>query len=70
MAYEARPNSGTLFKETERKSDKHPEYEGEYLVECPHCNASHKGWVKAWVKEGKKGKFFSLAFKARSGRQE
>ena len=75
MTYEAKENSGNLFRlaDEERKSDKHPQYEGEFKIACPHCNGASGGWVKAWIKEAKTGnKFFSLAFKfkqARSGTQ-
>ena len=70
--YQPKEDSGNLFKipAEERKSDKHPEYEGEFKVRCPHCNAALLGWVKAWVREAKTGaKFFSLAFKHRQKRE-
>lgn len=65
MAYEARDNSGALFKvpDEKRSSETWPQYEGDFKIACPHCNATLLGWTKAWVKEGKMGKFFSLAFK-------
>ena len=61
----ARENSGALFRipDDQIKSEKHPPYEGEFSATCPHCGAASGGWVKAWIKEGKTGKFFSLAFK-------
>ena len=64
-------NSGNLFRisDEDRKSEKSPEYEGEFKVLCPHCHGEALGWVKAWVKEGKGRKFFSLAFKFREKRQ-
>ena len=60
-----RENSGALFRipDQDRKSDKHPQYEGDFSQTCPHCGKQSGGWVKAWIKEGKSGKFFSLAFK-------
>ena len=59
-------NTGTLFRVEERKSDRHPEFEGEFGIVCPKCQGDCRGWVKAWVKESKVGsKFFSLAFKFR-----
>ncbi len=63
MAYETRENSGSLSRVENPESDRHPGYEGEFLTQCPHCQGNAGGWVKGWVKEGKKGKFFSLAFK-------
>ena len=54
MAYEAKPNSGSLFK-AEKKSEKAPEYTGTFK------DSTGKEWrLAAWVKEGAKGKFFSL----------
>ena len=69
MAYEQRPNSGTLFRvpDDKRTSDKFPEFDGEFLMVCPHCQTEQKGWISAWVKTATKSgaKFFSLAFKFR-----
>ena len=57
-------NTGVLFKnDTAGKSDKFPGYGGSTEQQCPHCNKTFLSWVSAWVKDGKKGKFFSLAFK-------
>lgn len=64
--YQQRDNSGSLFKvkPEDLKSEKHPPYEGEFKIVCPHCNGAAQGWVKAWLKDSiKAGKFFSLAFK-------
>lgn len=72
MAYEPRPNSGTLSRvpDEKRTSDKFPEFDGKLWTTCPHCNAEQGWWLSAWVKEGKLGKFFSLALKPRENRQE
>ena len=51
------PNSGALFKNDNRKTDKHPEYTGSLNVDGTEY------WINAWVKNGKKGPFFSLAVK-------
>ncbi len=54
MAYEQKPNTGSLFK-AEKKSDKAPDYTGTFK------DSTGKEWrLAAWVKEGAKGKFFSL----------
>ena len=68
MAYQQKPNSGSLFRvpEDKKTSDKFPEYSGDIVVTCPHCGADSGGWISAWVKESKAGKFFSLAFKFKS----
>jgi hypothetical protein len=57
-------NTGTLFKnDTTGKSDKFPPYGGSINVDGTEY------WVSAWVKDGKKGKFFSLAIKPKEERQ-
>lgn len=51
-------NSGTLFKnDLEGKSENFPPYGGSINVEGVEY------WISAWVKDGQKGKFFSLAIK-------
>ena len=55
MAYEKRDNSGVLFKEREKKNPKGPDYSGEVMV------AGTLYRLAAWIKDGKKGKFMSLA---------
>lgn len=61
MAYEPNNNSGSLFRNDEVKSDKHPTHSGSALVD------GKEYWISAWVKDGKKGKFFSMAFKPKDG---
>jgi hypothetical protein len=63
-------NSGNLSRVPDRKSDKHPEFEGEFSITCPHCSGTASGWVKAWVKEKAGSKFFSLAFKMKQKRSD
>lgn len=58
MAYEQRDMSGTLFKnEDKQEGDKRPNAKGTALIDGVEY------WVDAWTKDGKKGKFQSLAFK-------
>jgi hypothetical protein len=47
-------NRGTLGRNQNRKSDKHPEYKGKLNVE------GKEYWLAGWIKEGEHGKFFSL----------
>lgn len=54
MSYEQRPGGGSLFK-NEKTQDKQPDYQGEIVT-----LDGKKFRLAAWVKEGKKGKFFSL----------
>jgi hypothetical protein len=57
MAYEQKPDTGTLFKNDKREKDTHPHAKGTALIDGVEY------WISAWTKEGAKGKFQSLAFK-------
>lgn len=57
MAEYSNENRGALFRNEERKTDKSPEYGGSLNVDGKDY------YLSAWVKEGKKGKFFSLSVK-------
>lgn len=54
-------NSGALFRNTRRTSDRHPEYTGTVNVE------GKEYWLSAWVKtrRGTNEKFFSMALTAK-----
>lgn len=56
MAYTQKPNSGVLFKNTKKTSDKHPDWNGTAMIDGKEYKLS------TWIKEGKKGKFFSISF--------
>jgi len=56
MAYEHINRTGSIFKNTYKTEEKHPDYRGIYKDD------QGKEWsVALWVKEGAKGKFFSMA---------
>ena len=59
MAYEQRDMSGSLFKNTKKETEKHPNLTGTAMIDGVEY------WVSAWTKEGDKGKWISLAFKAK-----
>lgn len=61
MAFEARINSGALFKNDKKTAAKHPDYQGNENVVCSKCGEASSYRLAAWLKEGKKGKFLSLA---------
>ena len=48
-------NRGVLFKNDEKKSEKHPDYSGTINVDGVDLK------LAGWIKQGKKGKFLSLA---------
>lgn len=55
MAYTPKDNSGSLFRNQRKEKDTHPDYEGSILIN----GVDH--WIKAWIKDGQKGKFMSLS---------
>jgi len=56
MAYEERDNSGTIFKNSYKKTDAQPDYTGKGMI------GGVEGRFSMWIKEGQKGKFMSLAW--------
>lgn len=64
MAYEKKDMSGALFKNDRKTRETHPEYQGYVLVNGVEF------WLSAWVKEGGKGKFFSLSLQPKNKEQD
>jgi hypothetical protein len=52
---QTKDNSGVLFKNDKKETEKHPDYKGNITVDGKDY------WLSAWVKEGKSGKFMGLA---------
>lgn len=58
MSYEQKDNSGSLFKNAKKETDKHPDRTGSALIDGVAY------WVSGWVKQDKNGNpWMSLAFK-------
>jgi hypothetical protein len=54
MAYIPKDNSGSLFRNDQKKHDKSPDYSGTIMI------AGTEKRISAWLREGKKGKYLSL----------
>jgi hypothetical protein len=55
-------NSGLLFRNHDKETDKHPDYKGNLTI------SGAEYWLSAWIKEGKRGKFMSLSVKPKEQR--
>ena len=55
MAYEMKEGAGSLFKNSRKTSESHPDFTGSIMIN------GKEHWLSAWVKEGAKGKFFSVS---------
>ena len=63
MAYEIRPNSGSLFK-NEKQKENHPDYKGSAMINGVEM------WMSAWLKTGANGtKFMSFSFQPKEQQQ-
>jgi uncharacterized protein (DUF736 family) len=59
LAYEQKPNTGSLFKNDRKETDSHPDYKGSALIDgLGEC------WLDAWINTAKDGsKYMSLKLK-------
>lgn len=65
MAYEQKAGSGTLFKNDRKEKDTHPDYRGTAMLPD-----GTEVWLSMWIKEGQKGKFFSLSMQPKEQQTE
>jgi hypothetical protein len=56
---------GVLFRNDKQRDGKNdPDYQG-------NCEVNHvQYWLSAWIKEGKNGKFMSIAIRPKEGRAD
>jgi uncharacterized protein (DUF736 family) len=52
MAYEMKDNSGSLFRETEKKSEKSPDYTGKVKI------GGKEQRIAGWIKQTKSGETY------------
>jgi hypothetical protein len=55
-------NSGTISKNLQKKTDKHPDQQGKCTID------GKEYWISGWIKDGKDGKFLSLAFRPKDAK--
>jgi hypothetical protein len=55
--FETKPNTGTLWVNDRKQNEKQPDRTGTALI------GGQWYYVSGWIKDGKNGKFLSLAFK-------
>lgn len=56
-------NTGVLFKNDKKTTDKHPDYRGQVNV------GGTEYWLSSWIKTGAKGKFMSLSVQLKEGQK-
>jgi hypothetical protein len=49
--------TGALFKNDKKEKPAHPDYRGDCTIH------GKKFWISGWIKDGKKGKYMSLALR-------
>jgi uncharacterized protein (DUF736 family) len=66
MAYEMKPNTGSLFKNDKKETDSHPDYKGSALIDgLGEC------WLDAWINTANNGsKYMSVKIKPKEARQQ
>lgn len=64
MTFEAKNNSGALFRNDKREKETHPNARGTALID----GVAYE--ISCWTKEGRNGKFQSLSFKRKDAPDE
>jgi hypothetical protein len=64
------PNSGIMFRDDRKRIDRDRDYKGSADITCPDCGNRFQMWLSGWIKNGRRGKFLSLAFKPMEARPE
>lgn len=65
MAYETKPNTGSLFKNDKKEKDTHADYRGSALIDGTEY------WLDSWINESANGtKYMSVKFKPKEAKQQ
>ena len=64
MAYEQKEGSGAIFKNDKKGNEKAPDYRGSVIINGVETE------IALWVKDGAKGKFFSVSQKTKQAKPE
>lgn len=64
MAFEHKDNTGSLFKNSYKTEEKHPDHQGSCKIVCPSCGHTQEWRISAWINELKEraGKYFGIVF--------
>jgi hypothetical protein len=60
-----KPNSGVLFENDRKTTDKHPDRKGSLRVTCPACGAEADFWLDGWINRTKEGNRRYLSVKVK-----
>jgi hypothetical protein len=63
MAYEMKPDTGSIFKNDKREKDTQPNGKGSCLL------GGVEYWISAWTNDGPKGKYQQLKFERKDAKQ-
>jgi hypothetical protein len=57
-----RPDSGILFRNRNKQSDKHPDFSGDITIGCEHCGSQSTRPLRGWIHVARTGaKFLTLS---------
>jgi hypothetical protein len=63
MAYEMKPDTGSIFKNDKREKDTQPNGKGQALI------GGVEYWVSAWTNDGPRGKYQQLKFERKDAQK-
>lgn len=63
MTFEHKENSGSVFVNDRKQTERQPDRTGDGKICCPDCGAVFPIWISGWIKRtANKQPFMSLAF--------